>query len=180
MRRPGSPSGMTSTQRQPFTAQTMARPTPVLPEVGSTTVPEPGLRLPLRSASLSMPSAMRSLTEPPGLAISTLAHRRAPPAFSKLLRRTKGVRPIRSSTDSARLRAMDALSGAGRPVPQVQELVGPAGGQALLHEEHLHHRIGDAADLPGVGYVGQGTEDLVLVGGLGIGEGLPLSGYEHG
>ena len=46
---------------------------PVLPEVASTIV-WPGLSRPLRSASSTMASARRSLTEPPGLKASTLAY----------------------------------------------------------------------------------------------------------
>jgi len=54
-----------------LTAATIARPTPVLPEVGSMIVP-PGLSAPLDSAASIMPSAMRSLIEPPGLLRSLL------------------------------------------------------------------------------------------------------------
>ena len=50
----------------------MARPTPVLPEVGSTIVP-PGWSSPEASAASTIRSAMRSLTDPPGLKYSTLA-----------------------------------------------------------------------------------------------------------
>ena len=50
----------------------MARPTPVLPEVGSTIVP-PGRSAPDASAASTIRSAMRSLTDPPGLKYSTLA-----------------------------------------------------------------------------------------------------------
>src|SRR3989338_1571248 len=49
----------------------MARPMPVLPEVGSMMVP-PGCKAPLRSASSTMARAMRSLMEPAGLARSAL------------------------------------------------------------------------------------------------------------
>jgi hypothetical protein len=45
---------------------------PVLPEVGSTIVP-PGRSLPSRSAASIIATATRSLIEPPGLNISTLA-----------------------------------------------------------------------------------------------------------
>src|SRR5215831_11865305 len=50
----------------------MARPTPVLPEVGSMIVP-PGRNCPDASAASTMRSAIRSLTDPPGLKYSTLA-----------------------------------------------------------------------------------------------------------
>jgi hypothetical protein len=49
----------------------MARPTPVLPEVGSMMVP-PGFSRPDRSASSTIDSAILSLIEPPGLARSDL------------------------------------------------------------------------------------------------------------
>src|SRR5882724_587174 len=54
-------------------AATMARPTPVLPEVGSMMVP-PGFNAPLCSAACTMDSAMRSLIEPPGLLRSLLTY----------------------------------------------------------------------------------------------------------
>src|SRR5580765_3983384 len=47
----------------------MARPMPVLPEVGSMIV-TPGFNLPLRSASSIIDSPMRSLIDPPGFARS--------------------------------------------------------------------------------------------------------------
>ena len=47
------------------TAATIARPTPVLPEVGSTMVP-PAVRRPSCSAASTIARAMRSLMEPPG------------------------------------------------------------------------------------------------------------------
>ena len=50
----------------------MARPWPVLPLVGSMMVP-PGLSSPSRSAASIIGRPMRSLTEPPGLSISSLA-----------------------------------------------------------------------------------------------------------
>src|ERR1700759_2990245 len=49
----------------------MARPTPVLPDVGSTSVP-PSLSSPDFSADWIIRRAMRSLTDPPGLKYSTL------------------------------------------------------------------------------------------------------------
>jgi hypothetical protein len=53
-------------------AHAMARPMPVLPEVGSMTTLLPGINLPWRSASSTMALAMRSLTEPPEDMNSTL------------------------------------------------------------------------------------------------------------
>src|SRR5262245_55673336 len=82
----------------------MARPTPVLPEVGSTIVP-PGRSSPDSSAASIMRSAMRSLTEPPGLKYSILARtvgvRAADTGPAVTLRsRTSGVLPINSISDS--------------------------------------------------------------------------------
>src|SRR5581483_1761895 len=75
----------------------MARPMPVLPLVGSTRV-SPGLMVPRRSASSTMASAMRSLTEPPGLSDSILATTSAAPSGTTWLSRTIGVPPITSRT----------------------------------------------------------------------------------
>jgi hypothetical protein len=57
---------MTATNGWPVTAQTMARPVPVLPLVSSTTA-WPGRSRPSAVASSIMRSAMRSFFEPPGL-----------------------------------------------------------------------------------------------------------------
>ena len=80
----------------------MARPIPVLPEVGSTMVP-PGVNSPLFSAASTMRSAIRSLTDPPGLKYSTLASTvgafgpSSPVTFPK---RTSGVSPTKSISES--------------------------------------------------------------------------------
>ena len=73
---------------------------PVLPLVGSTMV-SPGLRRPSRSAASTMATAMRSLTLPPGLRASSFPSTAAAPAGTTRLRRTRGVRPISSSTLAA-------------------------------------------------------------------------------
>ena len=65
-------SGMTMTHLYPRKAPTIARPMPVLPEVGSMMV-IPSFRAPEPSASLIMNRAARSLMEPPGLSPSTFA-----------------------------------------------------------------------------------------------------------
>ena len=80
-----------------MTAAAMARPTPVLPLVGSTIVP-PGLSQPLRSASSIMRMPMRSLTEPPGLSISSLATTGVRIPLVTRLSRTRGVCPSASMT----------------------------------------------------------------------------------
>src|SRR5215475_10703599 len=77
----------------------MARPTPVLPLVGSTSVP-PGRSSPDCSAASIMRSAIRSLTEPPGLQYSTLASTSCYTPAATEPSRTSGVLPTRSITDS--------------------------------------------------------------------------------
>src|ERR1700751_2027871 len=75
----------------------MASPTPVLPDVGSTSVP-PGFSFPSRPACSIIASPIRSLTEPPGLRNSSLARIRAWPGGESLSSRTIGVPPTRSRT----------------------------------------------------------------------------------
>src|SRR5690606_22604842 len=69
----------------------MAREMPALPLLASTTV-WPGCRAPLRSAASIMARAMRSLTEPPGFADSSLACR--PPPGASRRSDTTGVLPM--------------------------------------------------------------------------------------
>ena len=69
----------------------------MLPEVGSTMVP-PRWRSPSDSAARIMRMPMRSLTELPGLNISSLASRVGFSPRLRLCRRTMGVLPISSST----------------------------------------------------------------------------------
>ncbi len=83
----------------------MARPWPVLPDVGSMIVP-PGLSSPARSAASIIGRPIRSLTDPPGLSISSLASSRGwrsagPRSRVSRLIRTSGVSPTRSRIDSA-------------------------------------------------------------------------------
>ena len=84
---------MTKMHLYPRCAATIARPTPVLPLVGSMIV-EPGFKRPSRSAASIIVSAGRSLELPPGLVVSNLAIRsqRSPPLI--LPRRTMGVLPM--------------------------------------------------------------------------------------
>src|SRR3954454_20763207 len=77
----------------------MARPVPVLPEVGSMIVP-PGRSRPSRSAASTMVIATRSLIEPPGLKYSTLPTSCGPQPAAIRLRRTSGVSPTVSSRES--------------------------------------------------------------------------------
>ncbi len=66
---------------------------PVLPLVASTIVVRPGSMRPSASAAATMATPMRSLTEPPGLYISSLAKTCAPPSGASRLSWTIGVRP---------------------------------------------------------------------------------------
>src|SRR5438874_3426145 len=77
----------------------MARPVPVLPEVGSTIVP-PGRSRPSRSADSISAAATRSLIDPPGLKDSSLATSwgASPAAMRESL--TTGVWPIVSRIES--------------------------------------------------------------------------------
>ena len=77
----------------------MARPVPVLPDVGSTMVP-PGLSLPSRSAASMSATATRSLIEPPGLSDSTLATSCGVRPAPRRDRRTSGVSPMASRIES--------------------------------------------------------------------------------
>ena len=72
-----------------MTAQTTARPMPVLPLVGSTMV-SPGWRRPSRSAASTMATAMRSLTLPPGLRASSLPSTAAAPSGTTRLQAHQG------------------------------------------------------------------------------------------
>src|SRR3989442_15022611 len=86
---------MVQISRYPLIAAAIASPMPVLPLVGSTSVP-PGLSAPRRSASSTMATAMRSLTLPPGFIDSIFAITVAPSGSGKRLRRTMGVCPMSS------------------------------------------------------------------------------------
>src|SRR5262245_55609150 len=78
----------------------MARPTPVLPDVGSTMVP-PGLRSPSRSAASIIATAGRSFTDPPGFVVSILATRSHVSPRPMHGSRTRGVSPMSPRTESA-------------------------------------------------------------------------------
>src|SRR3954447_26781091 len=85
--------------RWPFSRAAMARPVPVLPEVGSMIVP-PGRRRPSRSAASIIRRATRSLIDPPGLKTSILATSRQRSPGSNRLSRTIGVSPMVSRIES--------------------------------------------------------------------------------
>src|SRR6187401_2219130 len=74
---------------------------PVFPDVASTIV-KPARSFPDASPSAIIRAAARSFTEPPGFCHSAFAYNSAPGiSRSKCRRRTSGVRPIKSITDSA-------------------------------------------------------------------------------
>ena len=91
--------GMVSLILKPMAAATIAMPIPVLPDVGSRMI-LPLVSFPVSTASLSMKSAGRSLTEPPGLEPSSFAMIRTPvlPESQMFFTSTSGVFPIASST----------------------------------------------------------------------------------
>src|SRR5687768_12083162 len=121
---------MTKMDRYPFTAAACARPTPVLPLVGSTITP-PGFRSPAASAASIIGSAMRSLTDPPGFMCSsfpTILGRTSAPSRS---RATSGVSPTAAMTSGR----IPGLSASGRLDLRVG---GSRIGPALLNR--LDHR----------------------------------------
>src|ERR1700744_4602320 len=109
-------------QEYPRCWATRARPTPVLPEVGSTMVP-PGLSSPSASAASIIFTAIRSLELPPGLRYSTFATTVPAPAGTTEFRRTSGVPPMRSLMCCAiRMRSSSqAISGHAHPTPTAAE-----------------------------------------------------------
>src|SRR4051812_40415555 len=78
---------------------------PVLPLVASTIVVRPGSIRPSASAASIIATPMRSLTEPPGLNISSLPKMSAPPSGASRANCTIGVWP----TWSAMLRGIIAV-----------------------------------------------------------------------
>ena len=88
-------SGIVMMMRYPRAAAMLARPMPVLPEVGSMMVP-PGCSSPEASAASIMALATRSLTEPPGLKYSSFTSTRAfrLSFFSMLVSSSRGVWPM--------------------------------------------------------------------------------------
>src|SRR5512133_1447260 len=82
----------------PSALAAMARPTPVLPAVGSMMVLRPGLIWPRASAARIMPTPMRSFTLPPGFRYSSFE--KSWSSGAKRVRRSRGVFPTRSRTES--------------------------------------------------------------------------------
>jgi hypothetical protein len=99
----------------------MARPVPVLPDVGSTMVP-PGRSRPSRSAASIIAIAARSLIEPPGLSASTLATSWGTSPAPRRESRTSGVPPMASRIES---RIAVRVSSAGS-IPLSQAVVRPS------------------------------------------------------
>jgi hypothetical protein len=88
----------------------IARPVPVLPEVGSISVP-PGLSRPSRSAASTRRSATRSLIDPPGLKYSILATICGVSPAPMRARRTSGVSPMVSRIESLMSASVDVRLG---------------------------------------------------------------------
>ena len=89
----------------------MASAMPVLPDDGSR-MRLPGASVPSASASRTMALAMRSLTDPVGLALSSLATSRTPGLGLSSETSTAGVLPMRSSAS-----CLTAMSAGPVPVP---------------------------------------------------------------
>src|SRR5919197_484503 len=90
---------MTKMHRYPLMAAAIARPWPVLPDVGSTIVP-PGFSRPSRSAASIIGRPIRSFTLPPGLSISSFASTCGRTPRATECRRTSGVSPTASRKES--------------------------------------------------------------------------------
>src|SRR5215212_12216681 len=107
----------------------MARPIPVLPDVGSMIVP-PFFNTPRRSASSIIAMPMRSLIDPPGFARSSLIHTSFPGNSEyRRLRRTCGVLPIVSRMLLTRMGADVRVKESAATVEAGR---GPVMGQAVL------------------------------------------------
>src|SRR3990172_2651893 len=122
-------------------AAAMARPTPVLPLVGSTSVP-PGLSTPPRSASSIIPRPSRSLTAPPGLSCSSFARTVGRRPLAMRVRRTMGVFPTSARTLSATcieamLVAPCQAAPHDRTARRATLFVGCDAQAALIHDERL-------------------------------------------
>src|SRR5712692_5611332 len=157
----------------------MASPMPVLPLVGSTSVP-PGLSTPRRSASSTMATAMRSLTLPPGLSDSTFASTVAPSGLGRRLRRTIGVCPMSSRT-------LVAIGGRLTETASSDVVHRAGGALALAHAvgqlakrepiDHARHGLGNLLPQP--------HQILTVAGGPPVaarldGRARPLDGAQHG
>ena len=94
----------------------MARPWPVFPDVGSTSVP-PGFSSPAFSAASIIRSPMRSFTLPPGFSISSFARTVAWTPAVVWRSRTSGVFPMASRNESRTLTALFSPAAAFRYVP---------------------------------------------------------------
>src|SRR3954453_22167952 len=122
---------------------------PVFPLVASTTVVRPGSIRPSFSAASIMATPIRSLTDPPGLNISSLP-KSAPPSGARRPSWTIGVRP----TWSAMLIGMEPIANlVWQRLPVVVDA------PRLLHPDAL-------VELDRIGVVGGDVEaDLTLAGG---------------
>src|SRR3954453_11287258 len=91
------PCGRVSTRSYPRAAHTKASAIPVLPLVASTIVVRPGSIRPSASAASIIATPMRSLTDPPGLSISSLANSDPGASGASRVNWTIGVRPTQSA-----------------------------------------------------------------------------------
>ena len=120
-------SGMVSTSRMPRAAQTKASAMPVLPEVGSITVVTPGRMAPRSSASRTIASPMRSLTDDIGLKDSSLSTTSPWSPCWRRCSRTSGVWPMVSTM----LSWMRDMRGPFRPGGQARAAPGTSARDTL-------------------------------------------------
>src|SRR4051794_9249012 len=104
---------------------------PVLPDVASTIVVRPGSIRPSRSAAATMATPMRSLTEPPGLNISSLPNSSAPASGARRVSWTIGVRPTCADMliGIADIAAEEPTGGVGKSAQEAPEAVRQLGDQ---------------------------------------------------
>src|SRR3954464_4639165 len=144
------PWGSLSTRSYPLAAQTKASAMPVLPLVASTIVVRPGSIRPSASAASIIATPMRSLTEPPGLSISSLANSDPGASGASRVSCTIGVRP----TQSAMLIGIGAIHPTGYLASVVHDLrlvlgqlmtVGDGGGQDDERDAEREEHAADVA-----------------------------------
>ena len=147
---------------------TRARPTAVLPEDEST-MTLPRASAPVRSPSITIEYAARSLTDPPGLNHSHFAQISTPSDTPAIGTRTRGVRPMVSSTEET--------TGAGASFferytphdgtvsPKVHALRAAFKGNEVIDDEWLEEKLREllASMLRTQGVIRRETDDLPAV-----------------
>src|SRR3954453_4634447 len=169
------PCGRVSTRSYPRAAHTKASAIPVLPLVASTIVVRPGSMIPSASAASIIATPIRSLTDPPGLNISSLANSWAPsgamrvsctigvaPTWSAMLIGIPGIGAI----SVAAATSLPCAVGHVRLLPDVRGAPVPGGGNDRGPRERGHVR--DAARPAARGVLRSAAAPLPA-GGLPVG-----------